>query len=169
MLRFSGVVRSTGMMRHSSVVRTSGLKKVSRVVRCSCMVRSPSVMRNAGEMSGTRVMRGASVVRTSRVMGCLGVKAVPSMAVGGSVSEAISSILLARAVSTTAIREGTVPSGVRRWEVTGCIIAHVAVVSRSSCGRPGNLVEKLVSPAVTARRPPSNAAGEERSFDHEED
>lgn len=117
------------------------------------------------------------MVRCTSVVRRLNVKGVSDMAVGGSVSEAIArracgvteSAVVPMTVTAATVGEGTFASALRRRQVPGCVVTFVAIVTRSRRGRAGNLVEELVSAAVTAGQLPCSAAGEERCFDYEED
>lgn len=184
-VRSSSVVRSIGegstsMVKDAGMWPTSVMRSIgerpSRVMKPSG-VRTSSVMRCAGVVGSSCQVRSAGVVWCADMVRRFNVSTVSYVTVSGGVSEAITirprgvteATGLPVTVATATVGEGAVASSLGRRQIRGCVVAFVSIVARSRCGRAGNLVKELVSPAVTAGQPPCSAAGEKRSFDYEED
>lgn len=167
MMRPACVVKASSVVRFSRLVEARGMVGPSCMMRTGCMIQAPSVVRASRVVESSVMVRPPSVVSATRVIGASGVvRAVSCVAVCVSVSVSLRTPV---AVLPSGPVTSAVSSAVGSRKVTGCIIPHVAVVSRCRRSRARDLVEELVSPAVTAGQPPCTAVGDEGRSNYEED
>lgn len=159
MMRPACVVKASSVVRSSRLVEARGMVGPSCMMKTGCMIQAPSVVRASRVVESSVMVRPPGVVSATRVIGASGVvRAVSCVAVCVSVS-------VSRRTPVAVLPSGPITSAISpavgSRKVTGCIIPHVAVVSRCRRSRARDLVEELVSPAVTAGQPSCTAVGDE--------